>query len=119
MSEPPVLLSKWYEYTKWVIARVDQFPKNQRFILGQRLVDGVLDIQECLIEGAYSRGAKKRDQLSTANRKIEVLRWLIRLAHERELVSARQFAFSCEQLSECGRMLGGWIRQAGGTDEAA
>jgi hypothetical protein len=39
MSEPPVLLSKWYEYTKWVISRVDQFPKNQRFILGQRLVD--------------------------------------------------------------------------------
>jgi hypothetical protein len=92
MSEPPVLLSKWYEYTKWVIARVDQFPKNQRFILGQRLVDGVLDIHECLVEGAYSRGTKKRDQLSTANRKIEVLRWLIRLAHERELLSARQFA---------------------------
>ena len=119
MSEPPVLLSKWYEYTKWVIARVDQFPKNQRFILGQRLVDGVLDIHECLIEGAYSRGAKKRDQLSTANRKIEVLRWLIRLSHERELLTARQFAFSCEQMSECGRMLGGWIKQAGGTDEAA
>jgi hypothetical protein len=94
MSEPPVLLSKWYEYTKWVIARVDQFPKNQRFILGQRLVDGVLDIQECLIEGAYSRGAKKRDQLSTANRKIEVLRWLVRLAHERELPT--QVVFSLD-----------------------
>jgi hypothetical protein len=74
MSEPPVLLSKWYEYTKWVISRVDQFPKNQRFILGQRLVDTSLDIQECLIEGAYSRGVTKRDQLSTANRKIEQTR---------------------------------------------
>jgi hypothetical protein len=41
------------------------------------------------------------------------------MAHERELLTARQFAFSCEQMSECGRMLGGWIRQAGGTDEAA
>jgi len=71
MAETPVLLSKWYEYAKWVIARVDQFPKNQRFILGQRLVDTCLDIQECLIEGAYSRGTKKRDQLSAANRKIE------------------------------------------------
>ena len=94
MSEPPVLLSKWYEYTKWVIARVDQFPKNQRFILGQRLVDGVIDIQECLIEGAYSRGAKKRDQLSTANRKIEVLRWLVRLAHERELPTQVVFSLA-------------------------
>jgi len=86
---------------------VDQFPDNQCFIPGQRLADGVFDIQESLIEGACSRETKKRDQLSTANRKIGVLRWLIRLAHERELLTARQFAFSCEQMSECGRMLGG------------
>ena len=52
-----------YEYAKRVIARVDRFPKNHRFILGQRLVDGVLEIHECLVEGAYSRGARKRDQL--------------------------------------------------------
>jgi hypothetical protein len=44
MSEPPVWLSKGYEYTKWVISRVDQFPKNQRFFLGQRWVDSVLDL---------------------------------------------------------------------------
>jgi hypothetical protein len=101
------------------ISRVDQFPKNQRFILGQRLVDTGLDIQECLIEGAYSRGIKKRDQLSTVNRKIEVLSWLIHLAHERELLTARQFAFSCEPMSECGRMPGGRIKQAGEPKGAA
>jgi len=119
MAEPPVLLSRWYEFVKWLLARVDQFPKNQRFILGQRLVDGCLDIHECLVEAAYSRGQPKREQLSTANRKLEVLRWLIRLAHERELLTARQFAFSCEQMTECGRMLGGWIRQAGGSNETS
>jgi len=70
---------------KWLLARVDQFPKNQRFILGQRLVDGALDIHECLVEAAYSRGQRKREQLATANRKLEVLRWLVRLAHERAL----------------------------------
>lgn len=70
------------------------FPKNQRFILGQRLVDTCLDIQECLIEGAYSRGKSKHDQLARANRKLEVLRWLVRLAHERELLTHRQYAHS-------------------------
>jgi len=50
---------------------------------------GVLDIQKCLIEGAYPRGTKKRDQLSAANRKIEVLRWLVRMALERELLTHR------------------------------
>jgi hypothetical protein len=61
MSEPPILLSKWYEYTKWLLGRVDQFPKNQRFILGQRLVDTCLEVQECLIEGAYTRGGAEAE----------------------------------------------------------
>jgi hypothetical protein len=119
MSEPPILLSKWYEYTKWLLGRVDQFPKNQRFILGQRLVDTCLEVQECLIEGAYTRGEQKRNHLSAANRKIEVLRWLVRLAHERELLSQRQYAHSSERMSECGRMLGAWLKQSGGSGEAA
>jgi hypothetical protein len=117
MSEPPILLSKWYEYTKWLLARVDQFPKNQRFILGQRLVDTCLDIQERLIEGAYTRGSEKRVHLGAANRKIEVLRWLVRLAHERELLSQRQYSHSSERMSECGRTLGAWIKQAGGSGQ--
>ncbi len=24
---------KWYDYTKWLLERVDGFPKNQRFVL--------------------------------------------------------------------------------------
>jgi hypothetical protein len=31
--DEPVLLVKWYDYTKWVLDRVDGFPKNQRFVL--------------------------------------------------------------------------------------
>ena len=29
-NEPPVLLVKWYDVTKWLLERVDSFPKNQR-----------------------------------------------------------------------------------------
>jgi len=38
-SEPPIPLVKWYDVTKWLLDRVDSFPKNQRFIFGQRLAD--------------------------------------------------------------------------------
>jgi hypothetical protein len=30
-DEPPVLLVKWYDVTRWLLDRVDAFPKNQRF----------------------------------------------------------------------------------------
>ncbi|GEM_PF-3695671 len=35
----PVLLVRWYDYTKWLLERVDSFPKNQQFIFGTRLAD--------------------------------------------------------------------------------
>jgi len=37
--EPPILLVKWYDVTKWLLERVDSFPKNQRFIFGQRIAE--------------------------------------------------------------------------------
>jgi hypothetical protein len=46
---------KWYDFTKWLLERVDSFPKNQRFIFGTRLVDHALDIMETLVEASYSR----------------------------------------------------------------
>jgi len=48
-DEPPILLVKWYDVTKWLLERVDSFPKNQRFIFGQRIADRTLNILEVLV----------------------------------------------------------------------
>ena len=73
--DAPVLLVRWYDYTKWLLERVDSFPKNQRFIFGTRLLaDTVLAIMELLVEASYSRT------------KIEQLRWMIRLAKDRAVL---------------------------------
>ena len=109
-TDPPVVLIKWYDFTKWLLYRIDGFPKNQRFIFGQRLADHALDILELLVDAAYS--PRKSDLLATANRKIEMLRWLLRLAQERNLLSAKQYEFSCRGVTECGRMVGGWWKQS-------
>ena len=52
----PIALAKWYDYVKWVLDRVDGFPKNQRFVLGTRLADAVLEVMEVLAEATYARG---------------------------------------------------------------
>ncbi|MBM4038874.1 MAG: diversity-generating retroelement protein Avd [Planctomycetes bacterium] len=105
-AKPPILLVKWYEVVKWLLGRVDAFPKNQRFIFGQRLADHAIGILELLVEAAYSPA--KAELLRRANRELEVLRWLIRLARDRGLFTARQFEFTCISLTECGRMACGW-----------
>jgi len=109
-DEPPILLVKWYDVTRWLLERVDSFPKNQRFIFGQRLADRALNILEVLVEAAYS--PRKANLLARANRDIEVLRWLVRMATDRKVLTPRQYEYCCLSLAECGRMVGGWRKQA-------
>ncbi len=109
-TQPPVVLVKWYDFVKWLLERVDSFPKNQRFIFGQRLADNAIRVLELLVEAAYSRS--KIELLKRANRQIEMLRWLVRLAKDRKLFTVRQYGFACKALTECGRMVGGWLKQA-------
>ena len=49
----------------WLIPLLDDFPRNRRFTLGERLESGLLEILECLVEAAYARN--KRDMLKRAN----------------------------------------------------
>lgn len=104
--QPPILLVKWYEYSKWLLERIENFPKNQRFIFGQRLADHALVILELLVEAAYS--SQKVELLRTANRKLEVLRWLVRMAKDRELFTLSQYEFSSKALLSSARS---WARR--------
>jgi hypothetical protein len=83
----PIALAKWYDYTKWVLDRVEGLPKNQRFVLGTRLADAVLEVMEVLAEAAYARGSEKANLLARANRRIESVRWLVRICKDRNLLS--------------------------------
>jgi len=101
---------KWYDWLRWLLDRVDSFPKNQRFIFGTRLADRAIGVLELLLEAAYS--SEKQQLLARANREIEVLRWLVRLAKDRTLLTQKQYLFACKGLAECGRMVGGWLKQS-------
>jgi hypothetical protein len=109
-KQPPTVLVKWYDWLRWLLDRVDSFPKSQRFIFGTRFADRAIGVLELLVEAAYS--SEKQSLLVRANREIEVLRWLVRLAKDRKLSTERQYLFACKGLAECGRMVGGWLKQS-------
>lgn len=48
----PIVVTRWYGYAKWVLERVESFPKSQRFIVGQRLSNHVLDVLETLVKAS-------------------------------------------------------------------
>ena len=43
----------WYDFTRWLLERIDSFPKNQRFVFGTRLADHALDVLETLVKASY------------------------------------------------------------------
>ena len=83
----PVVLMKWYRVVSWMLDRVDHFPKNQRFVFGQRLAERSIHVLELLVEATWSQD--KSAILAQANREMEVLRWLVRLAHDRKILTAK------------------------------
>jgi len=51
----PLAVQRCHELLLWLIPLLDQFPRNRRFTLGERLESGLLDILQLLVEAAYSR----------------------------------------------------------------
>jgi hypothetical protein len=109
-GDVPIVLSQWYDTSKWILEKIDKFPKNQRFIFGTRLADRSLGILEGLVQASYSGGRAKVDLLEAANRDLAVLRWLVRMARDRQIISVKQYEYCCGRMYECGKMLGGWIK---------
>lgn len=64
--DAPAVLVKWYDWLKWLLERVDSFPKNQRFIFGQRMADYGIVVLELLVEAAYS--PRKAELLARRNK---------------------------------------------------
>ena len=108
-SEEPPLLTKFYGIAKWLIERVEGFPKVIRFSLGERILHAALRTLEDLMRAQFRK--QKLKLLIDCNERLDVLRILLRLAMETKGLSFRQYEYIIAELEEAGRMLGGWIAQ--------
>jgi hypothetical protein len=57
MSEKkgPDSITLTYDLLKWSIPTIEKFPRSQRFLLGDRIENNILDILELLIRANYSK----------------------------------------------------------------
>ncbi|MBW2345684.1 MAG: diversity-generating retroelement protein Avd [Deltaproteobacteria bacterium] len=111
----PNSITKTYDLLKWAIPHLKKLPRDQRFLLGDRIEGHLLDILELLLSANYSR--EKLDFLKKANLKIELLRFLFRLSFDMKYLSKNRYEYASVHLDEVGKMVGGWIRQQRSKDE--
>ncbi len=108
MKKELPIFTEWYAVVGTLLERVGRFPRNLRPTLGRRLLDRSLDVLDHIVRLRYSR--RRSELFGEANLSLEQVRILLRLAFERRLISAGQYAELAEAIDGCGRMLGGWRR---------
>jgi hypothetical protein len=106
---PPPILTVTEELLHWTLDRTASFPKSQRFTLGQRLDNFMLDLQDHIITARFEPRARPQE-LKALNLKLEKIRSLWRIVHQKEWISSQQLLFSARKLDEIGRMAGAWLK---------
>ncbi|HPC37611.1 MAG TPA: diversity-generating retroelement protein Avd [Candidatus Paceibacterota bacterium] len=116
VNEPPIF-HKTYELILWFWPIANKFPKSQRFVLGQRIENTLLDFLELIIEAKNSK--IKISALAKASIKLDKLRIIIRLAKDLKFISIKQYQFAAITVDEIGKMLGGWLKSLSLKNEEA
>ena len=77
-SEEFTVVVKTCDFVLWLCQHVSRFPRNHRFVLGERIERNLYDMLETLTEAKFTRNRQKL--LESANLKLEVLRFQMRRA---------------------------------------
>jgi hypothetical protein len=106
MNEELPVIQKAYDLAREMTQRTRKFPRDLRFVLGDRMLATAYDVLDLLLEAKYSR--VKRQLLDRANLALERLRFQVRLCQEEKLITVKQYEFVSGIIRETGQMVGGW-----------
>lgn len=107
MEQSPIF-SKTYDLLTWLLPATTKFPREQRFVLARAVQESALRFQERLIEAGLGRGRARQSALAQADVELTKLRFYLRLSRDLALISPRQYRHVAENVTEVGRLLGGW-----------
>lgn len=97
------LYKLFYEYTK-------KFPKSDKYALGEKIKNLILELLEQLIEAETAKKDWKEPILEKASRKLGLLKILARLANDIKVLEDKKYLTAQDHIMEIGRQIGGWIK---------
>jgi four helix bundle protein len=115
MTQSPIFV-KTYDLLLWLLPTTTKFPREQRFVLAQRVQETALALQERLIEAGSLPQNDRRGKLARlqqANIELTKLRFHLRLCRDLELLKPNQHQHVSQMVDEVGRLLGGWFKALG------
>lgn len=110
MSDDLPILQKMYELYKVFYQYAVNFPKKDRFGIGQRCENQILDLVEWTIKASKSRRENKQAILYQISLQLDTLKIFIRLMKEIRTIDLKKYTIIQGHINEIGKMLGGWIK---------
>jgi hypothetical protein len=87
MIEELKVISDFYDFTLWLVQRVEKFPRHHRYSLGTAIENRLQTILALLLRAKYR--SEKASFLDEANIELEILRYQIRMAKDLKLRSVQ------------------------------
>lgn len=114
MSSEMIILTRTYDFLTWLLPKSESFPKLYRSTVTQRLMSAALDFQEALLEAQAFDDKIRLRHLRQADVHLNKVRLYLRLVHQWGWLSLGQYEHASRMVAELGRLLGDWLKQAGG-----
>ena len=110
LTEDIPLIQKTYDLYKTFYQLSPNFPKKDRFGIGQRCENYLLTLIEGVIKASKSNKTQKMTILHEVSVKLDMLKIFIRLLKDLLIIDLKKYTLLQEKLHEVGKMLGGWIK---------
>lgn len=104
------VIQKSYDFYKLVYEYTKKFPKSDKYSLGEKIKNLILEVLELLIEAETAKRDWKGPVLEKASRKLGLLKILLRLANDVKVLDDKKYLTAQEQIQEIGRQVGGWTK---------
>jgi hypothetical protein len=108
-NEDLPIIQKAYDLILWYIPRLNKFPRDAKFTLGDRVQATLYGFLEGLIVARYRRD--KLEILESLNAALDILRYQTRLCRDFQHLDIRRYEHVSGLINEVGQELGGWIKQ--------
>ena len=99
MKELPII-QKTYDFVKWYVPILNKLPRSHKFMLGERIITGLYELLEGLIEARYL--ASKLESLKSLNSKLNVIRYQTRLLLDFKLISVKRYEYIQKMIEDIG-----------------
>jgi len=110
MAKQSPIFIKTESFMLWVMHHAKQFPREERFRLTTQIEQIMFTFHQSLLYAVKTKDTMH--YLQKADAEFDMLRTYFRFAVELKYTSTDQYKYVAEQMTEIGKLLGGWMKKA-------